>query len=74
MAQDISALEAEVAEEVEVMASAEKLINGIADRVRDAGVDPDKLAKLQSDLDISGASLATAVAANTPAAPTEPTP
>lgn len=65
MPQDIAALETEVAEEVDVMASAEKLINGFADRLRDAGVDPAKLAKLQSDLDTSGSALAAAVAANT---------
>lgn len=69
MAQDISALETEVNEEVDVMKSAEVLINGFADRLRDAGVDPAKLSKLQSDLDTSGSSLAAAVAANTPAAP-----
>lgn len=67
MAQDISALEAEVAEEVTIMASAEKLINGFADRLRDAGADPAKLAQLQTDLDTSGSALAAAVAANTPA-------
>ena len=65
MAQEITELETEVAEEVTVMASAEALINGFADRLRDAGVDPAKLAKLQSDLDTSGNALAAAVAANT---------
>ena len=72
MAQDISALETEVAEEVTVMDSATALINGFADRLRDAGTDPAKLSKLQSDLDTSGNALAAAVSANTPAA--EPTP
>lgn len=67
MAQDITDLETEVSEEVTIMGSAEKLINGFADRLRDAGVDPAKLAQLQSDLDTSGSSLAAAVAANTPA-------
>jgi len=66
MAQDISALETEVAEEVDIMKSATILINGFADRLRDAGVDPAKLAKLQSDLDTSGNALAAAVAANQP--------
>ena len=69
MAQDISQLEAEVAEEVTIMESATALINGFADRLRDAGVDPAKLAQLQSDLDTKGTALAEAVAANTPAAP-----
>lgn len=73
MAQDISQLEAEVAEEVTIMASAEALINGFADRLREAGADPTKLAKLQSDLDTQGTKLAEAVAANIPAEP-EPTP
>lgn len=67
MAQDITALETEVSEEVTIMASAEKLISGFADRLRDAGADPAKLAKLQSDLDTNGNALAAAVAANTPA-------
>jgi len=69
MAQDISQLETEVAEEVGIMESATVLINGFADRLRDAGVDPAKLAQLQSDLDSKGNDLAAAVAANTPAAP-----
>lgn len=66
MAQDITDLETEVAEDVTVMGSAEKLINGFAARLADAGVDPAKLAKLRSDLDASGSALAAAVAANTP--------
>ena len=70
MPQDISALETEVAEEVDIMKSATILINGFADRLRDAGADPAKLAALQSDLDTNGSALAAAVAANTPAAST----
>lgn len=65
--QAINELETEVAEEVGVMESATVLINGFADRLRDAGADPTKLAKLQSDLDTSGNALAAAVAANQPA-------
>lgn len=68
MAQDISALEAEVAEEVTIMASALALINGFAARLADAGVDPAKLDALKADLDSKGNDLAAAVAANTPAA------
>lgn len=64
MPQDISALENEVAEEVGTMESATALINGFADRLRDAGTDPAKLAQLQSDLDSRGNALASAVAAN----------
>jgi len=70
MPQEITELETEVSEEVTVMDSATALINGFADRLREAGVDPAKLAKLQSDLDTSGQALAAAVAANTPGAPT----
>lgn len=64
MAQDISGLETEVTETVGIMESATVLINGFAARLRDAGVDPAKLAKLQSDLDTSSTALAAAVAAN----------
>lgn len=71
MAQDITELETEVAEEVTIMASATALINGFAQRLADAGVDPVKLAALRADLDSNGNSLAEAVAANTPAAPPE---
>lgn len=67
--QDISQLEAEVAEEVGIMESATILINGFADRLRDAGVDPAKLAALQADLDKNGNALAAAVEANTVAPP-----
>ena len=66
MPQDISALETEVAEEVGIMESATVLINGFAARLRDAGADPEKLAKLQADLDSRGTALAEAVAANQP--------
>lgn len=64
--QNISELEAEVAEEVGIMESATVLINGFAARLADAGTDPAKLAKLRSDLDTKGTALAAAVAANTP--------
>lgn len=69
MAQDISALETEVTETVGIMESATVLIDGFADRLRDAAADPAKLAKLQSDLDSRGTALATAVAANTTPTP-----
>jgi hypothetical protein len=70
MAQDISQLETEVSETVGIMESATVLINGFADRLREAAADPAKLAQLQADLDSKGNALAEAVAANTPAAPT----
>jgi hypothetical protein len=66
--QDISALENEVAEEVGIMESATVLINGFAERLRDAGVDPAKLAALQNDLDTKGNDLAAAIASNQPPA------
>jgi hypothetical protein len=69
MAQDITALETEVSETVGIMESATALINGFADRLRDAGADPAKLAQLQSDLDTNGNALAAAVAANTAETP-----
>jgi hypothetical protein len=65
MPQDISSLETEVSEETGIMESATILINGFAARLKDAGVDPAKLAQLQSDLDTKGNALATAVQANT---------
>ena len=68
MAQDISELETEVAEEVGIMESATALINGFKARLADAGVDPAKLAALRADLDAKGNDLATAVAANQPPA------
>jgi len=67
MAQDITALETEVTETVGIMESATVLINGFAERLRDAGVDPAKLAALQADLDSKGNALAAAVQANSPA-------
>lgn len=71
MAQDITGLETEVSETIGIMESATVLINGFADRLRDAGVDPAKLAALQADLDSKGNDLAAAVAANTPPSPPE---
>lgn len=65
MAQDISALETEVTEATTIMEGATILINGFADRLRDAAADPAKLAQLQSDLDSKGNALAAAVEANT---------
>lgn len=56
----------EVAETKTVVESAIVLINGIADRIREAGVDAEKLEALSSELDGTAKTLADAVAANTP--------
>lgn len=71
MAQDITDLETEVAEETTIMQGATVLINGFAARLADAGVDPAKLAQLKADLDTHGNALAAAVEANTLSAPPE---
>lgn len=67
MAQDISALEAQVTANETVEGSAATLINGIAAQIAAAGVDPAKLQSLQDSLKASADALSAAVAANTPA-------
>jgi len=57
-----------VAQEDTVIDSAITLINGIPALIAAAGVDPVKLAALQADIQAKSTSLASAVAANTPAA------
>lgn len=64
----MAVLEASVAKSTEVQQSAIVLIQGLAQQLRDAGTDPVKLQELADALDINAASLADAVAANTPAA------
>jgi hypothetical protein len=66
----IDDLQAAVAAEDTVIDSAIALIQGIPALIAAAGVDPAKLAALQSDITAKSSSLAAAVAANTPAAPT----
>ena len=61
-------LEAAVKRTTEVVASAKVLIDGIAQRIIDAGVDPAKLQALTDELTSDSDTLAAAVAANTPAA------
>lgn len=56
----------EVAETKGIIESAIVLINGIADRIREAGIDAVKLEALTSELDADANKLAAAVAANTP--------
>lgn len=64
----IDDLQAAVAAEDTVIDSAITLIQGIPALIAAAGVDPAKLAALQSDITAKSAALAGAVAANTPAA------
>lgn len=67
MANEITILEGEVAETKTVMESAVVLLTGLNDRLKEAGTDKVKLAAITSDLDTHTNTLATAVAANTPA-------
>ena len=67
-------LQAAVAAEDTVIASALTLINGFAAQLAAAGTDPVALAALTTDVTAQAASLAAAVAANTPAAPPAPAP
>lgn len=59
----------EVAETKTAVDSAIVLINGIADRIREAGVDAVKLEALSAELDAKANELAAAVVANTPTPP-----
>jgi hypothetical protein len=59
MSLSLDALEAQVAKNIEVEASAIVLIQGIADALKAAGADPAKLAELQTALTTSAASRAT---------------
>lgn len=64
----IDDLQAAVTAEDTVIDSAITLIQGIPALIAAAGVDPAKLQALQSDITAKSQALATAVAANTPAA------
>lgn len=70
MSQEFDDLTAQVKSNTEVLNSAVVLINGIADRITAAGVDPQKLAALTTELKSKDEELAAAVLANTPPAPT----
>lgn len=69
MANALSDLQAAVAAEDTVIASALTLINGFAAQLAAAGTDPAALAALTTDINAKATALAAAVAANTPAAP-----
>jgi len=61
----LDALTAQVAESKAVEQSALLLIQGIADKLEEAGTDPEKLAALTAELKESSDALAAAVIANT---------
>lgn len=70
---DLTALQASVAAEDTVIASAETLLQGLSAALTAAGTDPAALAALKADIDNQTSALAAAVAANTPAS-TPPAP
>ena len=81
MEKELDALAQEVKETNDVIASAIKLINGLASQIRAMKADPAKLVDLAGSLDAQSKALAEAVAANTSAEPapapapgTEPAP
>lgn len=68
MSKEMDDLAAQVKANSDLLDSATTLINGIADRITAAGVDPTKLAALTTELKAKDDALAAAVTANTPAA------
>lgn len=70
MSVEMDALVAQVHANSDLLDSAVALINGIADRIAAAGVDPAALTALTDELRAKDTSLADAVTANTPPAPT----
>lgn len=67
MGQSLDQLTAQVQSNTDVAKSAVVLINGIADRIAQAGGDPVKLQELTASLRTSNEELSAAVVANTPA-------
>ena len=67
MSIEMDNLTAQVKANSDLLDSATTLINGIADRITAAGVDPVALSALTTELKAKDDVLATAVAANTPA-------
>jgi len=66
MSIEMDALTAQVKANSDLLDSATVLINGIADRITAAGVDPVKLNALTAELKSKDDALAAAVVANTP--------
>jgi len=69
MALDLSTLTADVTANTDAVSSATVLLGELADELRAAAGDPAAVAALADTLEANTASLAAAVAANTPAAP-----
>lgn len=69
MSIELDNLTAQVKANSDLLDSATVLINGIADRITAAGVDPAKLSALSAELKAKDDVLATAITANTPAPP-----
>lgn len=69
MSLDLSALEAEVSQNTDAVASASSLLTTLAQELRDSAGDPAAVAALADRLDQNNAALAAAVLANTPTAP-----
>ena len=67
MSQEFDNMTAQVTANSAAIDSAVVLINGIADRITAAGVDPVKLNALTTELKMKDDALAAAVVANTPA-------
>lgn len=68
MSKELDDLTAQVTANSVLLDSATTLINGIADRITAAGVDPAKLSALTAELKAKDDALAAAITANTPAA------
>jgi hypothetical protein len=66
---ELDDLQLEVQQVTEVEQSAITLIQGLSDQIKAAGTNPAALKALTDQLDASKTQLASAVAANTPAAP-----
>jgi hypothetical protein len=69
MAKSLERITKEVEEQGDVVQSAATLIEGLAQQIRDAAGDEDKLNQLADKLDAQQQQLAQAVAANTPHTP-----
>lgn len=72
MSVELDNLTAQVHANSDALDAAVVLINGIADRITAAGVDPVKLNALTTELKAKDDILSAAVVANTPAAPVVP--
>lgn len=71
MSAALDKLTAEVEETKTAVDSVLQLVEGLAQQIRDLKDDPAKLLQLADELDAKQAAIAAAVAANTPAEPTE---